>query len=68
MQTFKVKNKITGFIFNLPKEECDRLIIEEPHNFTVIDKKYNKPDIAKKSEKSIFEKVAGETQEDDKEK
>lgn len=41
---YQVKNKITGYVYDLPKEDCDRLVTEEPYNFEVIDKDYIMPD------------------------
>lgn len=56
-QRFTIKNKVTGFTFNLTKEECDKLVLEEPHNFEVIDKKYKSPVADKPNKKSVYEKL-----------
>lgn len=40
---YDIKYIPTGFIFNVAKEECERLVKEEPHNFVIVDKAYKKP-------------------------
>lgn len=55
--SYKIKNKKTGFEFLLPKEECDRLVMDEPHNFVVIDADYVSPLAAKEEKTSTYNKV-----------
>lgn len=55
--SYKIKNKKTGFEFLLPKEECDRLVMDEPHNFVVIDEDYVSPLAAKEEKTSTYNKV-----------
>lgn len=66
---YRIKNKKTGFDFLLPKEECDRLVMEEPHNFVVTDEDYVSPLAAKEVKTSTFEKVvaSGDGKEEEKE-
>ena len=48
----------TGFVYELPKEEADRLITEEPENFRVVDKDYKAPEVVEeKQEETILEQV-----------
>lgn len=43
MKNYKIQYIPTKHIFLLPKEECDRLILESEHNYVVLDKDYVKP-------------------------
>ncbi len=53
---YNVKNLKTGYIYNLRKNDCDRLITEEPDNFEIVDKDYVKP-VKKTDEKTVYEQV-----------
>ncbi|MEI7474692.1 MAG: hypothetical protein WCK67_07920 [bacterium] len=58
-KNYKIKYVPTGNIFELPKSECDRLIIEDSHNFVVIDEDYKLP-ITEESASSIETSILGE--------
>ena len=60
---FEVKNKVTGYIFRLPKDDVDKLIIEEPHNFEVIDKDYVKP-VKEIENKTVYAQIVEEEKEE----
>lgn len=53
---FNVKNKITGYTYKLPKEDVDRLVIDEPHNFEVIDEDYIKP-VIEIADKTVYSQI-----------
>ena len=42
-KVFKIQYIPTKNIFELSKNECDRLMLEEPNNFKVIDEDYTAP-------------------------
>nr|DAX39297.1 MAG TPA: HeH/LEM domain [Caudoviricetes sp.] len=63
-KVYKVKNKITGFIFELSKEVCDKLVTEEPYNFEVIDKDYVPPVRESEQTQSVASKVVVEKPQD----
>lgn len=48
----------TGMIFNIEKEECDRLLQEEPYNFKAVDDNYV-PVPEKEPDSTIQELVMG---------
>lgn len=56
-ETYKIKNKATGFVFHLTKEDCDRLVTEEPHNFVVVDDDYVSPLATPQAKTSTYKKV-----------
>lgn len=61
---YTIKNLVTGFTFDLTKEECDKLVIEEPYNFEVIDKDYVSPVGTVEAETSTYSQVVvGENEE-----
>ena len=57
MTTYTVKNISTGFLFDLSKEDCDKLVLEEPFNFVVLDKNYVSPIQAAVKQKDTYKKV-----------
>ena len=57
MTTYTVKNISTGFLFDLSKEDCDKLVMEEPFNFVVLDKNYVSPIQAAVKENDTYKKV-----------
>ena len=59
-KTYNIKNKQTGYIFNMSKADCDRLLLEEPYNFEVVDKDYVSPLQEKPQETPTFKKVVVE--------
>ena len=59
-KTYNIKNKKTGYIFNMSKTDCDRLVIEEPYNFEVVDKDYISPIKEDSKKTSTFNKVVEE--------
>lgn len=56
-KTYTIKNLVTGYLFNLTKEECDKLVLNEPHNFKVIDEDYVAPEVEESKKSTVFEKV-----------
>ena len=61
--TFKVKYIPTGFIYELPKERCDYLVLNEPFNFEVVDKGYKNPIEPKEDNTSVYNKVIADENE-----
>ena len=59
-KTYNIKNKQTGYIFNMSKTDCDRLVKEEPYNFEVVDKDYISPIQEGTKKTSTFKKVVEE--------
>lgn len=59
-KTYNIKNKQTGYIFNMSKADCDRLVREEPYNFEVVDKDYVSPLQEEPKETPTFKKVVVE--------
>ena len=59
-KTYNIKNKQTGYIFNMSKADCDRLVTEEPYNFEVVDKDYVSPIKEEPKETPTFKKVVVE--------
>ncbi len=59
-KTYNIKNKQTGYIFNMSKADCDRLVLEEPYNFEVVDKDYVSPIKEEPKETPTFKKVVVE--------
>lgn len=59
-KTYNIKNKQTGYVFNMSKADCDRLVLDEPYNFEVIDKDYVSPIKSEAKETSTFKKVVVE--------
>lgn len=55
----KIKNTQTGFIFELPLEEAERLYREDNHTFEFLDKKF-KPKTTETKVTTVFKKVVGE--------
>lgn len=56
-KTYNIKNKQTGYIFNMSKADCDRLVLEEPYNFEVVDKDYISPLQEESKKTPTFKKV-----------
>lgn len=54
---YTVRNKVTGFTFELTKEVCDNLILEEPYNFEVLDKDYIHPSEKAAEEQTTYNQV-----------
>lgn len=65
-EAYLIKNKITGHTFKLLKEECDRLVLEEPENFIVTDENYIAPIKEQEEKTSTYELVVdkNDTKED----
>ena len=59
-KTYNINNKQTGYIFNMSKADCDRLVLEEPYNFEVVDKDYVSPLQKEPKETPTFKKVVVE--------
>lgn len=59
-KTYNIKNKQTGYVFNMSKTDCDRLVRDEPYNFEVVDKDYVSPLLAETKETPTFKKVVVE--------
>lgn len=59
-KTYNIKNKQTGYIFNMSKTDCDRLVRDEPYNFEVVDKNYVPPLSSESKETPTFKKVVVE--------
>ena len=58
---YAVKNKVTGYTYKLPKEDVDRLVVDEPHNFEVIDKDYVKP-VTEIADKTVYTQIIEDEQ------
>lgn len=56
---FKVRNKITGYIYKLSKSDVDELIINSPFDFEVIDKDYAAP-VQEPEEKTVYAQIVEE--------
>ena len=55
---YTIKYLPTGHTFLLPKDECDRLIIESEHNYKVLDKEYIMPEReAPKAQSTVYESI-----------
>ena len=63
-KVFQIQNTITKYVFKLTKEECDNIMLNDPHNFRVLDKDYTPPFPEEAKSKTIFEKVIGEENEE----
>lgn len=59
-KTYNIRNKQTGYIFNMSKADCDRLVTEEPYNFEVVDKNYVSPVNTETKKTPTFKKVVVE--------
>ena len=57
---YNVKYIPTGIVYNLPKEEADRLVTEESVNFSVVDDDYEAPISEEPAEPTVYEKVVEE--------
>lgn len=55
----KIRCNSTGNEFDLPLEECQRLFLENPHEFTVLDDKFVPP--VTENPSTIAQRVLGET-------
>ena len=66
-QFYNIQYIPTGNIFNVAKEECDRLLKEEPESFRIVDKDYI-PIKEEEPESTIQELVLGKPEEEEEEK
>lgn len=60
-ETYTLQNTITGMTYSLDKEICDKLVVEEPETFKVVDKTYVEPEKEVIDNRSTFEKVVVST-------
>jgi len=58
-----IQYKPTGFIFDVSKEEADRLLLEEPENFKAMDEDYKAPEV-EEEETEFIELVKDEPKEE----
>lgn len=56
-KTFTLQNTMTGMTYSVDKETCDRMVIEEPETFKVIDEDYKEPEKEFIDTRSVSEKV-----------